>query len=388
MYVTFPVSVRAGLELRARYAPQGGFSAVVIRLRLPDGRLYGQTGQLNFVDNTVAQTTDTVLVRGAIANPLLHDPSTTGVRCANLPTANLSPSCWKACSRSRWWRSRAPPCCPISRATMSSRSAPDNKAEQRRIQLGQSTTTVGRHHQRARARRQGDRRGPAAGASGPARLARAGQPADPVQHEGRASDGVTRQMARAAGGAKPAGNAHDFRRLRRPSASCDRDRLRHHHRGRAGAAANPRGAIPRHRAAAGHGHRRLPGRLRGGGGDQRRPAARGPGGRRRPDALHEVDQRQRRQLHAHRLVRARHQSRHQHRQRQQPRSDRAVATAARGAAAGPDVQKKSSAILQFIVLYSANGEQDPLFITNYAIINVLDAISRTPGSARPACSPN
>ena len=43
------------------------------------------------------------------------------------------------------------------------------------------------------------------------------------------------------------------------------------------------------------------------------------------------------------------------------------------------MQKKSSAILQFIVLYSANGEQDPLFITNYAIINVLDLISRTPG---------
>ena len=43
------------------------------------------------------------------------------------------------------------------------------------------------------------------------------------------------------------------------------------------------------------------------------------------------------------------------------------------------VQKKSSAILQFIVLYSENGAQDPLFITNYAIINVLDAISRTPG---------
>src|SRR6266849_293914 len=43
------------------------------------------------------------------------------------------------------------------------------------------------------------------------------------------------------------------------------------------------------------------------------------------------------------------------------------------------VQKKSSAVLQFIVLYSENGEQDPLFITNYAIINILDAISRTPG---------
>jgi hydrophobe/amphiphile efflux-1 (HAE1) family protein len=46
---------------------------------------------------------------------------------------------------------------------------------------------------------------------------------------------------------------------------------------------------------------------------------------------------------------------------------------------GLTVQKKSSAILQFIVLYSENGAQDPLFITNYAIINVLDAISRTPG---------
>jgi hydrophobe/amphiphile efflux-1 (HAE1) family protein len=46
---------------------------------------------------------------------------------------------------------------------------------------------------------------------------------------------------------------------------------------------------------------------------------------------------------------------------------------------GLTVQKKSSAVLQFIVLYSENGAQDPLFITNYAIINLLDAISRTPG---------
>ena len=43
------------------------------------------------------------------------------------------------------------------------------------------------------------------------------------------------------------------------------------------------------------------------------------------------------------------------------------------------MQKKSSAVLQFIMLYSENGKQDPLFITNYAIINVLDVLSRTPG---------
>ncbi|WOH81630.1 multidrug efflux RND transporter permease subunit [Bradyrhizobium sp. BEA-2-5] len=48
-------------------------------------------------------------------------------------------------------------------------------------------------------------------------------------------------------------------------------------------------------------------------------------------------------------------------------------------AQGLTVQKKSSAVLQFIVLYSKSGEQDPLFITNYAIINVLDAIASTPG---------
>ena len=46
---------------------------------------------------------------------------------------------------------------------------------------------------------------------------------------------------------------------------------------------------------------------------------------------------------------------------------------------GLTIQKKSSAVLQFIMLYSENGEQDPLFITNYAIINVLDVLSRTPG---------
>src|SRR4030081_3814109 len=75
MYVTFPISVRAGLELRERYAPQGGLNAVVIKLRLPDGRLYDQTGKLDFVDNTIAQGTDTVTVRGAIPNTTLQDAS-------------------------------------------------------------------------------------------------------------------------------------------------------------------------------------------------------------------------------------------------------------------------------------------------------------------------
>src|ERR1700674_1425607 len=72
MYVIFPVSVRQGLELRERYATRGGFSAVVIKVRLPDGRLYDQTGKLNFVDNTIAQSTDPYLVRVFIPNPTPH----------------------------------------------------------------------------------------------------------------------------------------------------------------------------------------------------------------------------------------------------------------------------------------------------------------------------
>src|SRR5215813_11289112 len=43
------------------------------------------------------------------------------------------------------------------------------------------------------------------------------------------------------------------------------------------------------------------------------------------------------------------------------------------------VQKKSSAVLQFLSLYSDNGQQDPLFITNYAVINIMDVLSRLPG---------
>jgi multidrug efflux pump subunit AcrB len=46
---------------------------------------------------------------------------------------------------------------------------------------------------------------------------------------------------------------------------------------------------------------------------------------------------------------------------------------------GLTIQKKSSAILQFLALYSENGEQDPLFISNYVVINVLDVLSRIPG---------
>jgi membrane fusion protein (multidrug efflux system) len=71
MYVLFPVATREALDLRDKYASQGGFSAVNVRVRLPSGKLYGQVGKVNYIDPTVSQTTDTLTLRASIPNPLL-----------------------------------------------------------------------------------------------------------------------------------------------------------------------------------------------------------------------------------------------------------------------------------------------------------------------------
>ena len=71
MYVAFPVAVRTLQELGKKYIPQGGFKAVEMKIRLPDGTMYRQAGKLDFVDNTVNTGTDTVIVRGTIPNPKL-----------------------------------------------------------------------------------------------------------------------------------------------------------------------------------------------------------------------------------------------------------------------------------------------------------------------------
>ncbi|GLR84441.1 efflux RND transporter periplasmic adaptor subunit [Bradyrhizobium iriomotense] len=142
MYVTFPVPLRQGLELRERYGPKGGLEAVVIKLRLPDGRMYGRAGKLNFVDNTIAQNTDTITVRGEIANPILRAPSAAGVTVHELTDGEfvtvvlegVEPIEVLAIPRS---------------AVLSDQQgdyvltvSADNKAEQHRIKLGQSTPTI------------------------------------------------------------------------------------------------------------------------------------------------------------------------------------------------------------------------------------------------------
>src|SRR6201995_5687040 len=141
MYVVFPVSVREALTLRDRYSTLGGFQAVVIRVRLPDGRLYDQVGQLNFVNNTIAQNTDTITLRGTIPNPPLPNLSPrltlrelTDNEFVTVLLEGVQPVEVLAIPRS---------------AVLSDQQGgyvyvlgTDTKAEQRRIKLGQSTSTI------------------------------------------------------------------------------------------------------------------------------------------------------------------------------------------------------------------------------------------------------
>jgi len=70
MYVLFPISASTALELRDRYAAKGGFSAIRVKLRLPGGGVYAQNGQLDYVDPSVATNTDTLMLRARFPNPL------------------------------------------------------------------------------------------------------------------------------------------------------------------------------------------------------------------------------------------------------------------------------------------------------------------------------
>jgi len=68
MWVTFPVPVRTVVELAKRYEDRGGMAGVVIKLVLPDGSTYAPEGKIDYVAPSVAQSTDTLIVRGTIAN--------------------------------------------------------------------------------------------------------------------------------------------------------------------------------------------------------------------------------------------------------------------------------------------------------------------------------
>ena len=142
MYVLASVSMRTALDLRNRYEPKGGFNAVVIKLRLPDGRIYGQDGKADYVSPTVATNTDTITFRAVVPNPLIpglpeHGPAPRELFDGEFVTVlieGVQPITVLA----------------VPRAAVLSDQQGDyvyvvdaqNKAQQRRIQLGQSTPST------------------------------------------------------------------------------------------------------------------------------------------------------------------------------------------------------------------------------------------------------
>ena len=69
MYVVFPVSERAEQELVSHYADKGGLAAVSVKVRHQDGRMHEEAGKIEYVDPSVSQSTDTILLRAKIPNP-------------------------------------------------------------------------------------------------------------------------------------------------------------------------------------------------------------------------------------------------------------------------------------------------------------------------------
>jgi membrane fusion protein (multidrug efflux system) len=140
MYVTFPVAVRRVIELRDRYADKGGFDAVKIRVRLPNGEMYGQTGKLDFIDIGVARDTDTIILRGTIPNPVVQTTGESSIR-------ELTDGLFVTVSLEAVEPLKV---LAIPRAAILSDQQGDyvfvvndkNVAEQRRVQLGQSTPDI------------------------------------------------------------------------------------------------------------------------------------------------------------------------------------------------------------------------------------------------------
>ena len=138
-YVLFPVAVRDLTALRTRYADKGGLGAVQVRLKLPDGSAYDQSGKIDYVEPSVSTVTDTILVRAVIANPVrgTAEPGRPVARqlvdgaFVTVSVEGLEPITALAIPRA---------------AVMSDQSGnfvyvvtPDNKVERRAIRLGQST---------------------------------------------------------------------------------------------------------------------------------------------------------------------------------------------------------------------------------------------------------
>jgi len=69
MYIVFPVSSETATDLANRYATRGGVNAIRVKVRLQDGTVFDQNGKLDYIDPSIATSTDTQIFRAVIPNP-------------------------------------------------------------------------------------------------------------------------------------------------------------------------------------------------------------------------------------------------------------------------------------------------------------------------------
>ncbi len=142
MYVLFPVSVRTAIDLRARYADKGGLQAVTVKLRLPDGVLYSQIGKLDYVDPTVSANTDTLNFRAVMPNPLLPGAKLGDVGNRALVDGEFVTAIVEAVEPILALEIPRAAVLEDQQGSYVFVVAPGNKAEQRRVTLGQSTPSM------------------------------------------------------------------------------------------------------------------------------------------------------------------------------------------------------------------------------------------------------
>jgi len=141
-YVLFPIALRAALDLRSQYAAKGGYNAVLIKLRLQDGRIYQHDGKLDYVSPTIAENTDTITLRGVLPNPRLSGLPPGGLAVRELVDGEFVTVLLQGVQPIA--------VLAIPRAAVLSDQQGDyvyvvdaqNKAEVRRIQQGQSTPST------------------------------------------------------------------------------------------------------------------------------------------------------------------------------------------------------------------------------------------------------
>ena len=345
IYAEFPVSVRQLDDLAAAHKGKdiAGPFDIKAFLTLANGQPYDQPGDWNYVGNQVDPQTDTLLVRAVFPNPKhqLVDGAYVTVRVEE---------------------AEQQPRLVIPRSTL------------QLDQIGVYVLTVN-NERRSRS-----------SASPPARRSTPKSPSSPGCKPAIALSWMaSRKCARA----KPSRPLWLLPATERPSdlqhlcrsAEAGVRHLDRHHAGRTHRdLANSGRPVSRHRAAAGHADRQLSRRGRRDRGDDGRTTYRGADQRRRQRHLLSIGTA---------APTAPTRSTSPSRSARTPTSTRSTCKIARASLSrncrptftrqGLSIRKKSAALLQVLTVYSPKGSYDQLFLSNYATINIIDALSRING---------